>query len=66
MTAAYAPADPADAPAADGLTGEEAFARAAAHGDAHAVKFADTALDVGDATATAAAVRAVELLEPMG
>lgn len=65
VTAAYAPAEPVPASAAAALTGEEAFARAAEHGDAHAVKFADTALDVGDAAATAAAVRAVELIEPM-
>ena len=45
---------------------EEVFARAVAHGDEHAIKFADTAADVyertGNPAAIAAAVRAVELI----
>jgi questin oxidase-like protein len=65
VTAAYTPTEPVRAPAANGLSPQEAFARATAHGDAHAVKFADTALDVGDAAAVAATVRAVQLIEPM-
>ncbi len=40
------------------------FARAAAHGDDHAIKFADTALDVGDPLALTAAALAVELIGP--
>ncbi len=66
VTAAYTPHGPRPAPTADTLTAEEAFARATAHGDAHAVKFADTALDVGDAEAVVAAAQAVRLIEPMG
>ena len=45
---------------------DEVFARAVAHGDEHAIKFADTAADVyertGNPGAIAAAVRAVELI----
>lgn len=37
---------------------------AAAHGDDHTIKFTDTALDVGDATALAAALQSVELNPP--
>ncbi|MEU6125105.1 questin oxidase family protein [Streptomyces sp. NPDC047123] len=43
---------------------EEVFERALAHGDEHVIKFADTALDVGDGRAFVAALRAVELSEP--
>ncbi|MFF9900526.1 questin oxidase family protein [Streptomyces longispororuber] len=71
VTAAYAPADPAppeETRAAYGeaatSTFEEVFARAAAHGDDHTIKFADTALDVGDERARAAALRGVELNPP--
>jgi hypothetical protein len=39
--------------------------RALAHGDEHVIKFADTALDVGDDRALAAAVRAIEMSEPL-
>lgn len=64
VTAAYTPASPAPyAPVA--ATPEEVFARAAAHGDDHTIKFTDTALDVGDAHALAAAGRAVELNPPV-
>ncbi len=35
------------------------------HGDEHVIKLADTALDVGDAAALTAAVRAVELIDPL-
>lgn len=65
VTAAYTPPAPAAAPETAGITAEEVFARAAAHGDEHTVKFADTALDVGDAPALGAALRAVELNEPL-
>ncbi|MFF4260039.1 hypothetical protein ACFY1L_53760 [Streptomyces sp. NPDC001663] len=37
-----------------------------AHGDEHVIKFADTALDVGDDRALAAAQRAIELSVPLG
>ncbi|MER7662639.1 questin oxidase family protein [Streptomyces sp. NPDC096193] len=43
---------------------EEIFERAAAHGDDHTIKFTDTALDIGDPIALAAAVRSIELNEP--
>lgn len=47
-------------------TAPEVFARAVAHGDEHAIKFADTAADVydrtGDPAAIVAAVRAVDLI----
>ncbi|MFJ2134266.1 questin oxidase family protein [Streptomyces sp. NPDC098085] len=63
VTAAYGPAEPAPyAPAH--ASAEELFARAAAHGDDHTIKFTDTALDVGDATALAAALRSIELNPP--
>ncbi|WP_329615680.1 questin oxidase family protein [Streptomyces brevispora] len=66
VTAAYFPAQPAGYPAApDGLTPEEVFAQAAAHGDDHTIKFTDTALDVGGPAALAAALRSVELNPPV-
>jgi hypothetical protein len=71
LTAIYAPPGPGQAgtvpaaPTAPGA-GDEVFARAVAHGDEHAIKFADTAIEVhnrtGDPTALAAALRAVELI----
>lgn len=65
VTAAYSPARPAERVAVSGgLSPEEVFARAAAHGDDHTIKFTDTALDVGDATALAAALRSVEMTPP--
>ncbi|OEU92071.1 hypothetical protein DB35_06260 [Streptomyces abyssalis] len=76
VTAAYTPADAATPPAgtASRLTAEEVFERAAAHGDEHTIKLTDTAVDVtawdehrDDAdgrTALAAALRAVELIDP--
>lgn len=65
VTAAYSPARPAErAAVSGGLSPEEVFARAAAHGDDHTIKFTDTALDVGDATAPAAALQSVELNPP--
>jgi hypothetical protein len=71
VVAAYAPGDgPRQhvAPPA-GVGGEELFERAAAHGDAHAIKLVDTALDVAAAhpaegLAVAAALRALELIGP--
>ncbi|MFF2011463.1 questin oxidase family protein [Streptomyces sp. NPDC058195] len=65
VTAAYGPAEAAEYPPADS-SAEELFARAAAHGDDHTIKFTDTALDVGDATALAAALRSIELNPPVG
>ncbi|MFF8958862.1 questin oxidase family protein [Streptomyces sp. NPDC014894] len=63
VTAAYAPAAPA-AYTPVRSTPEEIFERAAAHGDDHTIKFTDTALDVGDGIALAAAVRSIELNTP--
>ncbi|MFF4407519.1 questin oxidase family protein [Streptomyces sp. NPDC001262] len=72
VTAAYAPGSPLVSPAAAPPTPEEAFERAAAHGDEHVIKFADTALDVvaadpGRAAEALAAVgRACELIGAEG
>ncbi|WP_149180172.1 questin oxidase family protein [Streptomyces sp. TRM49041] len=64
VTAAYTPE--ASAPLeATALAPQEVFERAAAHGDDHTIKFTDTALDVGDPTALAAAVRSIELNPPV-
>ncbi|MCD9144414.1 questin oxidase family protein [Streptomyces albireticuli] len=69
---AYSPAGPA-APRPEGGvpgTAEEVFARAAAHGDAHTIKFTDTALDVAAAEPEraplvwAAAAASRELIAP--
>ncbi|MEU4919993.1 questin oxidase family protein [Streptomyces parvus] len=67
VTAAYAPreAAPAPTPATGAADAGELFARAAAHGDDHTIKFTDTALDVGDALAFSAARRAIELNPPV-
>ncbi|MEU1466844.1 questin oxidase family protein [Streptomyces sp. NPDC005761] len=65
VTAAYSPPRPSEHRAATGgLSPEDVFARAAAHGDDHTIKFTDTALDVGDPAALAAAVHSVELNPP--
>lgn len=66
VTAAYTPGEPAPPPSAEDVTAQEVFARAAENGDEHTVKFADTALDVGDTQALGAALRAVELNDPLG
>ncbi|MEU3184449.1 questin oxidase family protein [Streptomyces sp. NPDC006923] len=64
VTAAYSPATAAPY-APTGLSPDEVFERAAAHGDDHTIKFTDTALDIGDGTALAAAVRSIELNDPV-
>ncbi|MFI8291867.1 questin oxidase family protein [Streptomyces sp. NPDC085614] len=64
VTAAYTPPEPLPYTAGP-LAPEEIFERAAAHGDDHTIKFCDTALDVGDPTAMAAALRSIELNEPV-
>ncbi|OII66180.1 hypothetical protein BJP40_14205 [Streptomyces sp. CC53] len=64
VTAAYRPPEPARYATVPVHAGE-VLERAAVHGDEHVIKFADTALDVGDATALAAAARAVELIDPL-
>lgn len=65
VTAMYAPAQPVDYRPPARLTAEEVLERALAHGDEHVIKFTDTALDVGDDQAFAAALRAVELSPPL-
>ncbi|MFJ8883577.1 questin oxidase family protein [Streptomyces sp. NPDC102402] len=65
VTAMYAPDAPV-APVPPGqVTPDEVFERAMAHGDEHVIKLTDTALDVGDGQALAAALRAIGLIEPM-
>jgi Questin oxidase-like len=76
LTAVYAPAEPApraqlpEPPGGQSWqeTAREVFARAVEHGDAHVIKFADTAVEVfartGNPDAIAAALRAAELIEP--
>ncbi|MEU5773850.1 questin oxidase family protein [Streptomyces venezuelae] len=66
VTAMYAPDEPVAYEPVGDLDAEEVFARALAHGDEHVIKFADTALDVGDGPALGAALRAVELSVPLG
>jgi hypothetical protein len=65
VTAMYAHAEPLTHVPAPGRTAEEVLERALAHGDEHVIKLTDTALDVGDERALAAALRAVELSEPL-
>ncbi len=75
VVAAYAPVNGSRRPPdVSGVTGEELFARAAAHGDEHAIKLVDTVLDVAagpdadsvrDPSPLGAALRAVELIEPV-
>ncbi|MEU8782184.1 questin oxidase family protein [Streptomyces sp. NPDC048637] len=70
ITTLYAADTPRPAPDASAATPEEVFERAVAHGNEHAIKFADTALDVaassadGDTRALSAALNAVELIDP--
>lgn len=77
LTAIYGPAEPAPAaalPVAPAGTGSgedavaEAFSRAVEHGDAHVIKFTDTAADVfartGNPGALRAAQRAAQLIGP--
>lgn len=65
VTAMYAPAAPAAHVPAARLTPEEVVERALDHGDEHVIKLTDTALDIGDEQALAAALRSVELSEPL-
>ncbi len=66
VTAMYAPDEAiAYRDRARGLAPEEVFERAAAHGDEHVVKFADTALDVGDGHALSSTLYAVEISTPL-
>ncbi|MFI1970671.1 questin oxidase family protein [Streptomyces cinnamoneus] len=69
ITSIYAADTPRPSPDAASLEPEEVFERAAAHGDEHVIKFADTALDVaasaegGDTRALSAALNAVALID---
>jgi hypothetical protein len=65
VTAMYAPDAPVAYRAPAGLSADEVFERALRHGDEHVLKFTDTAFDVGDAQALAAALRCMELSEPL-
>ncbi|MBC2908093.1 questin oxidase family protein [Streptomyces cupreus] len=65
VTAMYAPDEPVAYEPPARLTAEEVMERALAHGGEHVIKLADTALDVGDDLALAAAQRAIELSEPL-
>ena len=65
VTAMYAPHAPVAYTPPGTFTPEEVFERALAHGDEHVIKLTDTALDVGDERALAAALRSIELSEPL-
>jgi hypothetical protein len=66
VTAMYASPDAAPAAPLSDLDATEALHRAAAHGDEHVIKFADTAVDAythsGDPDLLAATIRAAELI----
>ncbi|WP_405742677.1 questin oxidase family protein [Streptomyces sp. NBC_01525] len=70
LTSVYGAADGLPPLRTGPLTPEEVFRRAAEHGDAHAIKMTDTALDVaswtpdGDDRALTAALRSLELIDP--
>ncbi|MGC4985128.1 questin oxidase family protein [Streptomyces sp. DT193] len=66
VTAMYAPATSVAYAPPGTFTPEEVFERALAHGDEHVIKLTDTALDVGDEPALAAALRSMELSAPLG
>ncbi|MEU1300392.1 questin oxidase family protein [Streptomyces shenzhenensis] len=65
VTAMYAPHAPVTCTPPGTFTPEEVFERALAHGDEHVIKLTDTALDVGDEQALAAALRSIDLSEPL-
>jgi hypothetical protein len=65
VTSMYTPSSPAPVRATGRISPEEVFDRAIAHGDEHVIKLADTAIDVGSEQALAAALRAMELSEPL-
>ncbi|MCX5402487.1 questin oxidase family protein [Streptomyces sp. NBC_00335] len=65
VTAMYAPDAPVAFTPPGTFTSEEVFERALAHGDEHVIKLTDTALDIGDGPALAAALRSMELTEPL-
>ncbi|MFE4257974.1 questin oxidase family protein [Streptomyces sp. NPDC056883] len=65
VTAMYAPGTPVAFTPPGVLTPDEVFERALEHGDEHVIKLTDTALDIGDEAALAAALRSMELSEPL-
>ncbi|MFF1292253.1 MULTISPECIES: questin oxidase family protein [unclassified Streptomyces] len=65
VTAMYAPSEAVAWTPPARLTAEEVMERALAHGDEHVIKLTDTALDVGDELALAAALRSVEMSDPL-
>lgn len=65
VTAMYAPDAPVAYVPPGRITPEEVVERALAHGDEHVIKLTDTAMDFGDERALAAALRAIELSEPL-
>lgn len=65
VTAMYAPATSVAYTPPATFTPEEVFELALTHGDEHVIKLTDTALDVGDEPALAAAVRSMELSVPL-
>ncbi|PWI13360.1 hypothetical protein DI272_03855 [Streptomyces sp. Act143] len=65
VTAMYGPVEPVLYTPPARLTAEEVVERALAHGDEHVIKLTDTALDVGDEQALAAALRSVEMSDPL-
>ncbi|MGI5133784.1 questin oxidase family protein [Streptomyces sp. CA-106110] len=65
VTAMYAPDTPVAYTPPGTHTPEEVFERALAHGDEHVIKLTDTALDVGDERALSAALRSIDLSEPL-
>lgn len=65
VTAMYAPDAPATFTPPGTLTPDEIFERARAHGDEHVIKLTDTALDIGDEPALTAALRSMDLNEPL-
>jgi hypothetical protein len=65
ITAMYAPAEAVAYTPPARLTPQEVVERALAHGDEHVIKLTDTALDVGDEAALAAAQRAIEISRPL-
>ncbi|MFF1412144.1 questin oxidase family protein [Streptomyces sp. NPDC058289] len=65
VTAMYAPDTPVVFTPPGILTPDEVFERARAHGDEHVIKLTDTALDIGDEAALTAALRSMELSEPL-
>ncbi|MFF1839873.1 questin oxidase family protein [Streptomyces sp. NPDC058231] len=65
VTAMYAPDAPVSWTPPGTFTAEEVFEQALAHGDEHVIKLTDTALDIGDEPALVAALRSIELSEPL-